>query len=59
MTIRIKKPITNAKLEKAERELVEKKTKRKGFNAKKHVGKLKGVFGDAVKFQRKLRDEWD
>jgi len=31
---------------------------RKKFNAKKYLGSIKTVFGDAIDYQRKLRDEW-
>jgi hypothetical protein len=59
MTIRIKKPITKSKLDKAEELLIKNRKKQKGFDAKKFSGKLKGVFGDALKYQKKLRNEWD
>ncbi len=58
MVVRIKKPITKAKLEKAEQELLQKRTSSKGFNAKKFSGKLKGVFGDPLTYQKKIRNEW-
>jgi hypothetical protein len=59
MTIRVKKPVTAGKLAKAEKTLANRKGKRKGFDAKKYLGKLKGVFGDPVEYQRKIRNEWD
>jgi hypothetical protein len=59
MTVRIKKPITKAKLEKADKLLKKKRSTKKKFNAKKFAGKLKGVFGDPVAYQKKLRDEWE
>ena len=34
------------------------KRKIKGFDAAKYAGKLKGVFGDGLKYQKRLRDEW-
>ena len=58
MVIKIKKPLTKAKLEKAEKKLLEKRAKLKGFDAKKISGKLKGVFGDPVVYQKKVRNEW-
>ena len=58
MTVEVRKPITKAKLEKAAK-LIAAKSKRKTFNAKKHLGKLKGVYGDAIEYQKKLRNEWD
>lgn len=57
--IKVKKPITKSKLEKAEKKLIEKRSKKGGFDAKKFSGKLKGVFGNPVKYQKKVRDEWD
>jgi len=57
MVVKIKKPLTKAKLEKAEKELLKKRDK-KGFDARKFSGKLKGVFGDPLNYQKKLRDEW-
>ena len=58
MVVKIKKPLTKAKLEKAEKKLLEKRAKLKGFDAKKFSGKLKGVFGDPVSYQKKVRNEW-
>jgi hypothetical protein len=58
MTIRIKKPITKAKLEKAEKLLKRKRASKKPFNSTKYSGKLKGVFGDPLEYQKKVRDEW-
>jgi hypothetical protein len=46
MTIGIKKSVTKLRY------------KRKGFNAKNFSGKLRDVFGDPVKYQKRLRDEW-
>ncbi len=34
------------------------KRKGKGFDASKYAGKLKGLYGDALKYQKRLRDEW-
>ncbi len=31
---------------------------KKRFDAKKYTGSLKGVFGDALEYQKKVRDEW-
>ena len=59
MTIKVKKPLTKLKLEKAEKLLIAKKSIGKKFNAKKFKGKLKGVFGDPLKYQKKIRNEWD
>lgn len=43
---------------KAEKLLIEKKSKQNGFDAKKFSGKLKGVFGDPLNYQKKLRNEF-
>jgi len=32
--------------------------RRKFFNSGKYLGCLKGVFGDALEYQTRLRDEW-
>ena len=56
--VKIKKPFTIAKHEMAERRMIEKHDKVKGFNAKKFSGKLKGVFGDPLEYQKKVRNEW-
>jgi hypothetical protein len=53
--IKVKKPVTKSKLDKAEKKLVAKRSKKSGFDAKKFSGKLKGVFGNPVKYQKKLR----
>ncbi|MEO7990344.1 MAG: hypothetical protein ABI663_12435 [Chryseolinea sp.] len=58
MIIKIKKPLTKAKLDQAEKLMTEKRGKVKGFNAKKFSGKLKGVFGDPLEYQKKVRNEW-
>ena len=39
-------------------EAIGKLKQRKYFNAMKHLGSLKGVFGNAVDYQTRLRDEW-
>jgi len=52
------KTLTKAKLEKAEKKLLEKRAKLKRFDAKKFPGKLKGVFGDPMVYQKKIRNEW-
>ena len=57
MIVEVKKPITAAKLEKAT--LKVRKSGKKGFSSKKHAGKLKGVYGDALEYQKKIRNEWD
>lgn len=53
-----KNELIKKKLEKAEKLLLMKKVPNKGFNAKKFSGKLKGVFGDPMEYQKSLRNEW-
>lgn len=59
MVVKVKKPLTKKKLEKAEQLLKDKgRSKKKLLDAKKFSGKLKGVFGDPLKYQKQLRSEW-
>ena len=53
-----KNELIKKKLEKAEKLLLTKKAPNKGFNARKFSGKLKGVFGDPLEYQKSLRNEW-
>lgn len=46
MTIRIKKPVTKPKLEKAGKKLIENRSEKRGFDAKKFSGTLNGIFGN-------------
>ena len=55
MIVEIKKPFTKKKLASAKKKL---DTATKGFDANKHAGKLKNVFGDAINYQNELRNEW-
>jgi hypothetical protein len=57
MIVEVKKPVTAAKIEKATLLVVQ--DRKQGFNAKKHAGKLKNVFGDAMEYQKKVRNEWN
>jgi hypothetical protein len=61
MIIEVKKPITKAKLNKAAQILANSQNKngKKIFKAYKHFGKLKGVFGNALEYQKKMRNEWN
>ena len=34
------------------------KRKVKGFDAAKYRGKLKGVYGNGLDYQKRVRDEW-
>ncbi len=56
MIVEIKKPITQAKLVKAQR-AIQKGRKKKGFNPDPFLGKIKWK-GDGVELQRIMRDEW-
>lgn len=58
MMIKVKKPLTKAKLDNAEKLMNETRGKAKGFNARKYAGKLKGVFGNPLEYQKKVRNEW-
>ena len=58
MVVNVKKPLTKSKLERAERKLLAKRGKKKGLNARKFSGKLKGAFGKPLEYQKKLRNEW-
>ena len=35
-----------------------KKRKKRGRNLSEFYGKLKGVYGDGITYQKKIRDEW-
>ena len=50
----IKRSSTRKQLNEALRKL----KSRKKFNAKKYLGTIKDAFGDAIEYQRTLRDEW-
>lgn len=57
MVIEVKKPITTAKIIKASQRIGSEN--KKGFDAYKYAGRLKNVYGDALDFQKKMRDEWN
>lgn len=61
MTIVIKQTDTKELIErKLERFYASRnKRKAKGFDASKYVGKLKGLYGDGLKYQKRLRNEWE
>lgn len=59
MLINIKKPVTAEKIKNAFAILGKQEKENKGFDSKKHAGKLKGVFGDALQYQKTIRDEWE
>lgn len=60
MTVYIKKTDTieqmNRKIEKV---LRAKRKPKKIFDPYKYLGKLKGVYGDGLEYQKKIRDEWE
>lgn len=58
MIINIKKPITPDKTKKAFAKLP-KNNANKCFDAAKYAGKLTGVFGDPLAYQKAVRDEWE
>lgn len=58
MVVLLKKPITRAKIDKALLEINAKSKSKKGLSALKYSGILKGVFGDGLTYQRKIRNEW-
>jgi hypothetical protein len=62
MTVLIKK--SDSKLEMKKKIIrVTSSSKRKqtksGFDAMKFLGKLKGVYGDPLEHQKRMRDEWN
>ena len=62
MTVVINKTDTKAQIEKKLAKAMtaaKKSKKKKGFNSKKHAGKLKGLYGDPLEYQKRLRDEWE
>lgn len=56
MIVEIKKPITKAKLAKAQRTIQNTKAK-KGFNPDQFLGKVKWI-DDGVVIQKLMRNEW-
>jgi hypothetical protein len=58
MTIKVEKPVTVSKLQAAEKKILVSKSSQRKFDAKKFGGKLKNSFGDPLKYQRELRNEW-
>ena len=49
----------DSKLEDIETALKKIKKSKKEKNLSNFYGKLKGAFGDAIEYQKKVRDEWD
>ncbi len=62
MTVTIKKTDTieqmNRKIEKVMRAGSKTKAK-KTWDIDKYFGKIKGVYGDGLEYQKKMRDEWE
>lgn len=56
MVLVIKKGAGKKEIEAVEKKLSNSKTR--GFDSRKHNGVLK-IKGDALKIQKKLRDEWE
>jgi hypothetical protein len=63
MTIVIKKTDSpeeaQRKIDRFLKKRKEKPTPKQGFDPYKYLGKLKGVFGDGLEYQKKMRDEWE
>ena len=61
MTVIIKGTDSKAQIEKKLAQAASAKRKRrvKGFDAMKFLGKLKGLYGDGLKYQKRLRNEWE
>jgi len=55
MVIKINKDTKAEELDEALKKL--QKSKKKDLSS--FYGKLKGVFGDGLEYQKKIRDEWD
>ena len=62
MTVILKKTDTieekNRKIEKVMRAGSKNKSKQ-AFDINKYFGKVKGVYGDGLEYQKKIRDEWE
>lgn len=56
MVITINKDTNSKEIDKALKKLQDSKKKQ---NLSSFYGKLKGVFGDGLEYQKKVRDEWD
>ncbi len=63
MTVIIRKTDTRAqiqrKMKRAAAAAVRHARKTKGFPAHKFAGKLKGLYGNPIEYQKCIRDEWD
>lgn len=60
MTVYIKKTDTMEDIKrKMARVMRARGKKRKGFPAHKFLGVMKGVYGDPLEYQKKMRDEWE
>ena len=57
MVITINKNTNSKEIDEALKKLENSKKGKKNLNS--FYGKLKGVFGDAMEYQKKVRDEWD
>ncbi len=59
MTVYIKKTDTVEQMNRKIARVMRAGKKKKGFPAHKFLGKLKGVYGDGLEYQKKMRDEWE
>ncbi|MEO6850439.1 MAG: hypothetical protein ABI203_00680 [Mucilaginibacter sp.] len=57
MVVTINKNTNSKEIDEALKKLEGSKKNKKTVNS--FYGKLKGVFGDAMEYQKKVRDEWD
>ncbi len=55
MVITINKDTRPEEIDKALKQMQKSKKK----NVSRYYGKLKGVFGDGLEYQKKIRNEWD
>ncbi|MEP7170753.1 MAG: hypothetical protein ABI855_15400 [Bacteroidota bacterium] len=61
MTVIIKRTDTKAQIDRklARAASVKSRRSKKGFDAMKYLGKLKNLYGDALAYQKRLRNEWE
>lgn len=60
MSVTIKKNDTPEEIEKKMAEVIAAlKKDQSTFHADKYLGKLKGLYGDPLTYQKQLRDEWE
>ena len=61
MTVTIKKTDSAADINRKLKKVLANgsKARAKTFDAYKYLGKMKGVFGDALTYQKRIREEWE